>query len=110
MDENQLAGERLLSLPDVPDYLPRRHGKKLHLSTVHRWVRKGARGKVLDSMLVGGVRYTSLEALERFLGTSTSELVELRRHEQVRARLECRGLASVRNPEDRLPGRDAIDL
>ncbi|TWT67022.1 hypothetical protein Pla123a_44520 [Posidoniimonas polymericola] len=106
MPESKLHGENLIAIPDVPDYLPTRRGKKLHISTVYRWVLKGARGKVLDSAMLGGIRYTSLEALERFLGTRTAELTEIRRQERVRASLDRRGLSSPRIPEARLPVRD----
>lgn len=59
----------LISLREVALVLPRRHEKKVHYSTVYRWATKGARGKVLESQLVGGVRYTTLEALRRFLAS-----------------------------------------
>jgi hypothetical protein len=57
----------LIALRDVPSLLPRRRGKKTHYSTVYRWVTKGARGKKLESRLVGGVRYTTRAALHQFL-------------------------------------------
>lgn len=60
-------GEAPIALSDVPAYLPKRHGKKTHYSTVFRWATKGARGRRLETVLVGGIRYTSFEALERFL-------------------------------------------
>ncbi|MEM7518373.1 MAG: DUF1580 domain-containing protein [Planctomycetota bacterium] len=105
MPEPKLHGEQLIAIPDVPDFLPTRRGKKLHISTVYRWVLKGARGKVLDSAMLGGIRYTSLEALERFLGTSTAELVEVRRLARIRASLDTRGLATPRHHSQELPGR-----
>ncbi len=68
-----------VALTDVPDLLPRRRGKKVHPSTVYRWATKGARGRVLESRLVGGVRYTSVAALNRFLGTSAVQACDDRR-------------------------------
>ena len=59
--------EQAISLSDVPNHLPKRRGKKVHYSTVYRWVTKGSRGRKLESVMVGGVRYTTVEALERFL-------------------------------------------
>lgn len=56
-----------IALADVPSLLPKRRGKKVHHSTVYRWVTKGARGRVLESRMIGGVRYTSVAALTRFL-------------------------------------------
>lgn len=61
-----LQKERLISLKEAPKHLPKRNGKRAHYSTIFRWANKGARGRVLESILVGGVRYTSVEALRRF--------------------------------------------
>lgn len=105
MPQPNLSGEQLVAVPEVPDYLPTRRGKKLHISTVYRWVLKGTRGKVLDSALLGGIRYTSLEALERFLGTSTAELIEVRRLVRIRASLDARGLLSPLDSNRDLPGQ-----
>lgn len=68
-----------VALRDVPDLLPRRRGKKVHNSTVYRWVTKGARGRVLESQLIGGVRYTSVSALNRFLGPTRRQADDDRR-------------------------------
>lgn len=59
--------ESLIPLSEVPKILPTRKGKRVHISTVFRWMRSGARGKVLDTILVGGIRYTSREELSRFV-------------------------------------------
>jgi hypothetical protein len=83
-----LMQETPLALADVPRYLPRRNGRKVHYSTIFRWVTKGARGRVLESTLVGGVRYTTVEAIDRFLqrqsaaapaSASEGELAEVER-------------------------------
>ncbi|TWT49001.1 DUF1580 domain-containing protein [Botrimarina hoheduenensis] len=107
MTGHTLHDEKLISIREVPDFLPTRRGKKLHISTVHRWVQKGARGKVLESVMLGGVRYTSLEALVRFMTTSTVDLVEFRRHQQIREDLSERGLINPRATRNRIPGRDS---
>lgn len=62
-----------IALTDVPDLLPRRRGKKVHHSTVYRWATKGARGRVLESQLIGGVRYTSIAALNRFFSPTIAK-------------------------------------
>jgi hypothetical protein len=62
-----LQHERAITLAEVPKHLPKRGGKKVHYSTVYRWVTKGSRGQVLESVMVGGIRYTSIEAVYRFL-------------------------------------------
>lgn len=62
-----LSTETLIPLRDVPRQLPvRPHGKRLHISGVYRWVLRGVRGVVLESVKVGGSTYTSREALQRF--------------------------------------------
>jgi hypothetical protein len=38
-----------------------------HISTLIRWWRRGVRGVKLETVLVGGRRYTSLEAIQRFV-------------------------------------------
>lgn len=37
-----------------------------HVSTIHRWRLRGVRGIKLETALIGGIRYTSREALQRF--------------------------------------------
>ena len=39
----------------------------VHISTLHRWRLKGINGIKLESVLIGGRRMTSLEAVERFV-------------------------------------------
>ena len=36
-------------------------------STLHRWRLRGVRGCKLETILVGGQRFTSVEAIERFI-------------------------------------------
>ncbi|MEM8495401.1 MAG: DUF1580 domain-containing protein [Planctomycetota bacterium] len=92
-NQSPLRGERLLAIQEVPDELPRRRGKKLHISTVYRWAHKGCRGKVLETALLGGVRYTSLEALARFMATEPPDTVEAKRRAEINAAIRRRGLA-----------------
>lgn len=66
-----IQSETPISLSDVPGILPKKKGKKVHYSTVYRWVTKGTRGRILESMLIGGVRFTTIEALNRFFETTT---------------------------------------
>lgn len=47
-------------------------GRRLHLSTVHRWRLRGVAGVKLETVLIGGRRYTSREALQRFFARSTA--------------------------------------
>lgn len=38
-----------------------------HVSTLIRWWQRGVRGVRLETILVGGRRYTSIEAVQRFI-------------------------------------------
>jgi len=62
-----LHTEQVIPLKEVPHHLPKRKGKRTHYQTVYRWATKGSNGKILASVKVGGIRYTSLEALQTFL-------------------------------------------
>ncbi len=65
--------ERLIPLRDVPNRLPRRpSGKRVHWGTCYRWASRGLRGVHLESVTIGGVTYTSTEALQRFAEKLTS--------------------------------------
>lgn len=76
MEQFDFQAETTIPLAEVPKLLPRKNGKKVHYSTVYRWVTKGTRGRVLESMLIGGVRFTTVEALNRFFGTTTIKAAE----------------------------------
>jgi hypothetical protein len=57
-----MLNEQLLSLSEAARSQPVRR----NVSTLWRWVQRGVRGVRLQTILVGGRRYTSREALERF--------------------------------------------
>ncbi len=44
-------------------------GRAPHRDTIARWARQGCRGVRLETVLLGGRRYSSLEAVERFITT-----------------------------------------
>jgi uncharacterized protein YcbX len=59
--------ERLLSLGQAAKRLPKRSDMKpVHPNTVARWARDGLHGKILETILIGGRRFTSVEACQRF--------------------------------------------
>ncbi len=68
--------EQSITLSQVPIHVPKRGGKKVHSSTVYRWATKGVRGRILESVMVGGIRYTTIEAVRRFL-TANSQVVHI---------------------------------
>lgn len=62
-----LQTETLIPLREVPKRLPPRpNGKRVHISACYRWIQRGVRGVRLESIQIGGMKYTSLEALQRF--------------------------------------------
>lgn len=70
--------EELLTLAQAARRIPSRTGKGLHVSTVGRWALKGLRGVKLETIQVGGTKYTSKEAVQRFFDALT-RLTEKRR-------------------------------
>lgn len=63
-----ISMETLLSLADAAKTLPGRP----HISTLHRWRLRGIRNIKLETVLIGGRRCTSHEALARFVGRTTA--------------------------------------
>lgn len=57
-----VANETLLTLADAAKRLPNRPS----LCTLWRWRKRGVRGRRLESVTIGGLVYTSVEALARF--------------------------------------------
>ena len=60
--------EKLLTPKQVAKLFPGRLGKGMSVATVWRWLSgRGRRGVVLESIRVGGSRYSSREAVHRFI-------------------------------------------
>ena len=66
---SELLQEELISLAQARHLVP---GKRPHLSALYRWAQKGVRGVRLESVLIGGSRYTSRQALHRFFAQVTA--------------------------------------
>jgi hypothetical protein len=62
-DSPALIEESLVSLTEAPKHMP----VQCSQATLQRYMRKGSRDTILESVLVCGRRYTSKEAIERFL-------------------------------------------
>ena len=45
------------------------------LCTLHRWRLSGVRGTKLETLLVGGIRYTSTEAIARFIAAQNADQI-----------------------------------
>ena len=63
MDFPGLLDETLLTLTAACKHFPVRCGR----ASVERWIRSGSRGTILESVLICGKRYTSREAIDRFV-------------------------------------------
>jgi hypothetical protein len=72
MKLRDLRDDQPLSLPDAADYLGRLSGNKPHVSTLWRWCLKGCKGVVLESICIGGKRFVTAAAIERFIEASTA--------------------------------------
>ena len=59
--------EEIIPLRAVCQLFPGRKGKGVAVATVWRWVMQGRKGVRLESLIVGGVRYSSSQAVARFL-------------------------------------------
>ena len=60
--------ESLISINEAPSHIPTRP----HVATVWRWIQRGVRGVKLETALIGGKRYTSQEAIQRFIEGTTA--------------------------------------
>jgi hypothetical protein len=60
--------ERLITPAEATREFPRRR----HISSVTRYLLKGVRGQKLESIVLGGRRYTSVEAIARFIAATTA--------------------------------------
>jgi Protein of unknown function (DUF1580) len=60
--------EQLLTFTEAAKLLPGRP----NVATLWRWRTAGCRGVKLETVLVGGKRYTSREALQRFVDATTA--------------------------------------
>lgn len=67
-----LRDDQLMSLPDAATYLGAITGRKPHVSTLWRWCQKGCRGVRLESICIGGKRFVTAAAIERFVEALTA--------------------------------------
>ena len=58
--------ETVISFSDARSAFPG-IDRRLSLATLHRWRLNGVRGVKLETVLIGGLRYTSREAIARFI-------------------------------------------
>jgi hypothetical protein len=62
-----LCGE-LLSMNEAVEVFPhRRGGSKVSRVTLHRWITQGAKGVRLETVKIGGMVYTTKDAIREFI-------------------------------------------
>ena len=62
-----ILAETLVTIPQASALLPSdESGRKPAIATIYRWMLRGVKGVRLETCLVGGKRFTSHEALQRF--------------------------------------------
>jgi hypothetical protein len=62
-----ISTEELVSLSEVASMFPGRRGRKVAVATCWRWATRGRKGVRLETISIGGRRYTSREALMRWI-------------------------------------------
>lgn len=74
-----INSETPLSLADAAKSLPPINGRRIHTSTLWRWMRRGVRGARLEHARLGRRVVTSREALARF-ASRLAEVEDTPRH------------------------------
>ena len=64
--------EDIVPLTEAAQFIPRRNGRKPHVSCLYRWTVQGCRGVVLESIQCGATRCTSRQAIVRFFERLTA--------------------------------------
>jgi hypothetical protein len=72
MKLRDLRDDQPMSMLDAADFLGRLTSKKPHVSTLWRWCTKGCKGVMLESICIGGKRFVTATAVERFIEASTA--------------------------------------
>lgn len=67
IDLNSEIPVTLRAACDAPQL--RRNGRKPHIASMYRWVTRGCRGIVLESLVVAGSRVTTMEAIDRWIAS-----------------------------------------
>ncbi len=63
-----IRSETVIPIGQAPKHFPGRP----NVSSVYRWFTKGSRGAKLETLVCGAKRYTSLQAIERFIEATTA--------------------------------------
>ena len=91
-----LSAEQPLTFNEAAEFLPA--GSRPNYSTWWRWSRRGCRGVTLETILIGGRRYTTAESVQRFCERVTAAA----NGEPVPVRTSRQKAAAVRRAEAEL--------
>jgi len=64
---SDILSERVIPISEAPQHVPGRP----HTATIWRWYQRGISGVKLETFLAGGKRFTTIEAIQRFILAST---------------------------------------
>lgn len=59
--------EKKYTAPELAKLLEDELNVERHPDTIRLWMTQGTRGVILDSVRIGGTRFSSLEAVKRFI-------------------------------------------
>jgi hypothetical protein len=62
------TAETVIPITEASPHFP----GKPHIATIWRWSLRGVRGAFLETLVVGGRRFTSVEAIERFIARTNA--------------------------------------
>ncbi len=65
------TSETLIEFRKIPAHLEKIGGKKVSLATCYRWVQTGIAGVHLETICIGGTRFSIIAAIDRFCQEST---------------------------------------
>lgn len=65
--KDALLDQTLVSLASAGALIPTSTGRPVSKPTMHRYATQGFHGVILESIKIGNTKYTSKEAIERFL-------------------------------------------
>lgn len=95
-----IGEETMLTFEGARLWLGERLGAAPSRAAMRRWITSGVKGAVLESLLVGGRRHTSIEAIQRFISATSGEVKVVttarRRREIEAAKEEARRVFGVK--------------
>jgi hypothetical protein len=65
--------DEVFPLAEVPEKIAPIVGRKVRMSTVHRWAKIGFQGVTLETIKVGATRCTSAKAIQRFASAISAQ-------------------------------------